>query len=198
MEERQSHHSNAPGNSGYQSPPRRSSEAETLLSPDDLEKNGMLSNSNNNREQRSVAAFVAHRPRLMLAALALSILINFYLALATNSWAACPSSQTSRRSITGLAERPPVARKDGFWAPEYDLMLSSEADIDARWKAASGGYGVVALDSRWAAEQGLEPSIVWPLDKSKQAYVLTAYHTMHCVVSFCCLPPELWYRELQY
>lgn len=63
-----------------------------------------------------------------------------------------------------------------------DYSGKNETEVDALWDAILPSHGVVALDSRWAAEKQWPDSIPHPDDESKRIYLLEAYHLLHCVV----------------
>ena len=62
-------------------------------------------------------------------------------------------------------------------------MSENETEAGNAWDDIEAGHGLVAVDSQWAAAQGLPPTSSHPQDSSKVVYAIEAYHQIHCLVS---------------
>ena len=70
------------------------------------------------------------------------------------------------------------------WAFEYSAGTAADMEmVDRNWDAIEATHGLVALDQKVAAENGLPPSIELPSDPRKAVYSLEGYHSLHCLVS---------------
>ena len=61
-------------------------------------------------------------------------------------------------------------------------ISSNEQEAAAAWNAILPGHGVVAIEPSYAASKDLPETLVLPDTDGKLAYVIEAYHAMHCVV----------------
>ena len=64
----------------------------------------------------------------------------------------------------------------------YGPEVTNHSLLDERWEAIDINPGVVAISDDWAAEHNLAPTQRFPWDDSKGVYLLTAFHTLHCLV----------------
>lgn len=56
---------------------------------------------------------------------------------------------------------------------EYEDEWPSEASLD---------IGVIALPSEYARAHELPPGMTFPWDQTKQIYIVSMYHSLHCLV----------------
>ena len=77
----------------------------------------------------------------------------------------------------------------GWWSKystDDHLNLTAVKEVDQAWDGILPGHGVVAIDHKLAADQGLPLSMSLPDDHSKGVYILDAYHQIHCLVGDRC------------
>lgn len=77
----------------------------------------------------------------------------------------------------------------GWWSKystDDHLNITAVEEVDQAWDGIVAGHGVVAIDHKWAADQGLPLSMNLPDDHSKGVYILDAYHQIHCLVGDIC------------
>lgn len=66
----------------------------------------------------------------------------------------------------------------------YGPEVTNHSLLNEVWEAIDINHGVVAISDNWANEHNLAPTQRFPWDPSKGVYLLTAFHTLHCLV--CC------------
>lgn len=92
----------------------------------------------------------------------------------------CQKFAIANINLAGLSLDKSVAfpYSTGF-GPE----VTNHSLLDERWEAIDINPGVVAIPDDWADEHNLAPTQRFPWDTSKGVYLLTAFHTLHCLVS---------------
>lgn len=68
------------------------------------------------------------------------------------------------------------------------------AEVDKNWNAIRAAHGIVAVDHQWAAANGLPPADSLPSDNNKGVYTISAYHSLHCLVSGTAF--DIWSRSI--
>ncbi|MCJ1380089.1 hypothetical protein MMC17_003192 [Xylographa soralifera] len=63
----------------------------------------------------------------------------------------------------------------------YGPSVTNHTLLDLRWEAIDINPGVVAIPSAWATQHNLSPTQPFPWDPSKGVYLITAFHTLHCL-----------------
>jgi len=106
-----------------------------------------------------------------------SILITIIVVLSVALSSAITKGKTLN-SRTGLSLARSVERKI-YLPTKYSSDNRTEAD-DA-WESINPGYGVVAVDKKWAAERNLVDTIEFPGNSEQSMYVIEAYHAIHCL-----------------
>lgn len=61
-------------------------------------------------------------------------------------------------------------------------ISSDEQEADEAWESILAGHGVVAIEPEYASAKSLPETVVLPNTGGKFAYVIEAYHAIHCVV----------------
>lgn len=69
------------------------------------------------------------------------------------------------------------------WSTGYGPEITNHSLADERWEALNINAGIVALPDKWATEHNLPPTQRFPWDPTKGVYTLSAFHTLHCLVS---------------
>lgn len=82
-------------------------------------------------------------------------------------------------ATAGLSPDPSVRFP---YSTGYGPEVTNHSLLDERWEAIDINPGVVALSDEWAVEHNLAPTQRFPWDASKGVYLLTAFHTLHCLV----------------
>lgn len=59
----------------------------------------------------------------------------------------------------------------------------NETESSEAWTGILAGHGIVSIPPEYAAQKHLPPTSPLPDGNGNLAYVIEAYHTMHCVVS---------------
>ena len=80
-----------------------------------------------------------------------------------------------------------LARQPSFRFPYSSGYGPTEVEnhrlADERWEAIDIDPGIVAVPLGWAEEHNLAESQPFPWDPDKRLYVISAFHTIHCLVS---------------
>ena len=91
--------------------------------------------------------------------------------------------------VTAGLEAQPKRAIAYQWYTAYSTHDAGNTDkVDETWDRIVPEFGYVAVDHRWAEEQGALKTMDLPSDPTKGIYVLEAYHTMHCLVSTSSCP----------
>jgi hypothetical protein len=61
-------------------------------------------------------------------------------------------------------------------------VSSNESEASEAWKSILPGHGVVAISPNYAASKNLPDTFVLPNTNGRLAYVIEAYHAIHCIV----------------
>jgi hypothetical protein len=151
------------------------------------EKYEAIPRTSSSDEIRDIASFEPRRSRksyvaLLALTLVLSLATNLVLAVKLHDVrSSCRASvQYGHTTYVGLENNQPIAYEED--TPYTD---HNETAADATWEALSIDVGVVALGDDWVKEKGLPPAQRFPWDHSKGIYVLSAYHSLHCIVCAC-------------
>ncbi|RDW87843.1 hypothetical protein BP5796_03537 [Coleophoma crateriformis] len=78
----------------------------------------------------------------------------------------------------GLSRARTVIRE--LYAPSA-YNSPNETEAAAAWDTIRVGHGIVALDEQYIAENHLPKSFAHPYHPTKHAYVIEAYHAIHCI-----------------
>lgn len=73
-------------------------------------------------------------------------------------------------------------------------ISSDEQEADEAWESILAGHGVIAIEPEYASAKNLPESVLLPNSGGKHAYVIEAYHAIHCVVRS--IPVHAFYRTL--
>ncbi|ERF70771.1 hypothetical protein EPUS_09484 [Endocarpon pusillum Z07020] len=84
-------------------------------------------------------------------------------------------------SYTGIHTHPKKWVTLEWWSLYSVTHQNQTTAVDAAWEALQPTHGIVAVDSQWADERQLLPSMELPGDTSKRVYILEAYHMLHCL-----------------
>ena len=76
------------------------------------------------------------------------------------------------------------ATRYNWWSKYSSPRLEDTLAVDKAWDDILPAHGIVAVDHAWAAKKGLPETISLPSDPSKGAYIIDAYHQIHCLVHF--------------
>jgi hypothetical protein len=77
----------------------------------------------------------------------------------------------------------PLQRTEARTIYQHSKYVShNEEEASAAWNSILPGHGVVAIEPTYAALKYLPATIELPNTGGKLAYVIEAYHAMHCVV----------------
>lgn len=79
----------------------------------------------------------------------------------------------------GLGFDTPVSYKS-----QTDYWGDNETLADELWDGLDTSPMVVALSQNDAREKGLSLSVPWPWDNEKGIYLIKAFHSLHCLVTF--------------
>ncbi len=107
-----------------------------------------------------------------------------------------PYGQTVYLQKGAIANSPPagltLSESVEFpYSTGYGPEVTNHSLLDDRWEAIDINSGVVAITDEWASEHNLAPTQRFPWDTSKGVYLITAFHTLHCLVRLSAPPHGL-------
>lgn len=65
-----------------------------------------------------------------------------------------------------------------YWNPD-----ASDSEMEAAWDAIDTGPMAIALDDKYAEQNGLPPTTRFPWDTERSIYYLKGLHDLHCLAS---------------
>ncbi|KAL9055319.1 MAG: hypothetical protein Q9162_003626 [Coniocarpon cinnabarinum] len=155
---------------------------ETLSGCEDFSTQGEPRYGPGNR-LRAVAALKS----VLLPLLILSSVANIIQALLlTSSWHnfihhTQPNPGAISSDVSAYAELRLDPNVHFPYSTGYGPEVTNHSLLDERWEAIDINAGVVAMSDDWAFEHNLAPTQRFPWDPSKGVYLLTAFHTLHCL-----------------
>jgi hypothetical protein len=69
------------------------------------------------------------------------------------------------------------------WPDQTPFTVSNITEADRAWSNVDIDHGLLALDKKWAKDQGLPDSVDYPWDPTYSTYMMTSVHSIHCLVS---------------
>jgi len=93
-----------------------------------------------------------------------------------------PKNETSVSPPEDYAIPPriPANYKRFWWRTEYSS--NNKTRQDELWDNIVWTYGMIGVDHDWAMSQHWPKTMQLPQDETKSAYLLQAYHEVHCLV----------------
>ncbi|KAH7410096.1 hypothetical protein DE146DRAFT_732918 [Phaeosphaeria sp. MPI-PUGE-AT-0046c] len=87
-------------------------------------------------------------------------------------------TQSSCQSAHGM----PLHRTEPRTIYQHSKYVSSDEDeASEAWDSILAGHGVVAIEPEYAAAKSLPDTVVLPNSGGRLAYVIEAYHAIHCI-----------------